>query len=187
MESNIKNAKFTIFNSKEEYLNMREAWKRFHREGHAKGIWTETTHKVHDWRTNTVTEHINKTKHAPLSGMHYILYNLLRGKPAHSGFMQDWTHPTDGYANYYCSLESQLEEATKPLIFSEKTTESGKKWAADRQRWAFERLILPFRMVACQEDPLHSTLTEEHLAAVLKLMKEGHYRDLLEDEEEAVA
>ena len=177
MESNIKNAKFIIFNSKEEYLNMREAWKRFHREGQAKGVWVETYHKVRDWKTNSVVDHVNKTKHAPLSGMHYILYNLLRGKPAHCGFMQDWTQPTDGYANYYCFLERQLEEAIKPLVFADNATDWSKKWATECKQTAFERLTKPFG----------ETLTEEHLATVLKLMKEGHYRDLLEDEEEAVA
>lgn len=177
MESNIKNAKFTIFNSKEEYLNMRQAWKDYHNQGHAKGVWVETYHKVRDWKTNSVVDHINKTKITPLGPSHYILYNLLRGKPAHIGFMQDWTQPTDGYAGAYVSLENQLEVATKPLIFADNTSEGSKKWAIEWKQRAFERLMKPFG----------ETLTEEHLATVLKLMKDGHYRNLLEDKEEEEA
>ena len=174
MESNTKNAKFTIFNSKEDYLNMRQAWKDYHTNGHAKGKWVETTHKVRDWKTNSVVEHINKTKHTPLGAEHYILYNLLRGKPAHIGFMENWMEITDGYAHAYVFLETRLEEATKPLVFAADSTEWSKKWVAERKQLALERLMKPFG----------DALTEEHLATVIRLMKEGHYRALLEDEEE---
>lgn len=181
METNIKNAqlelplKNRLFSTKEEYLAMRQAWKDYHNQGHAKGEWVETTHRVRDWSTNTVVEYINKRKVTPLDGMHYILYNLLRGLPAHRGFMQDWTQPTDGYASEYVGLEPMLGEATEELVFGDDSSESYMKWKKERKEKVFQELTKPFG----------DAVTAENLATVLKLIEEGHYRNLLEDEEAA--
>lgn len=175
MESNIKNAKFIIFNSKEEYLAMRQAWRDFHNSGRAKGSWVEEQHKVYNWRTRSTTLHTNRKKITPLSGCDYLLYNLLRGKPAHHGFMSDVCNPTEGYVDCYLALEQRIKRAVTVPVFSENTSESTRKWALEHKASSLAMLKKPFG----------DALTEDHLRTVLDLWQKGHFLASVEDLEEA--
>lgn len=76
----IENARTTLFQSKEDYLAFRQAWKDFHNSGKAKPIQTPFEYKIQD----RIYTRRDKTK--PLKSYHYMLYNILRGKYAETGY-----------------------------------------------------------------------------------------------------
>lgn len=122
----IEDAKTRFFNSKEHYLNFKQAWKDFHNNGdHIK--WSE-------WETPT--GRMAKTKCPLLNSSHYMLYNLLRGYDISRGFTE---HGENGWA--------ANEEAASHIIRTARrlddiNTESnwGRKWA----REAVDKMLLPF-------------------------------------------
>lgn len=73
---NIENAKTRFFESKEHYLNFRQAWKDFHNNrNHMKAfVWTDQHGKKHDCEVPLLTS------------SNYMLYNLLREYDITYGF-----------------------------------------------------------------------------------------------------
>lgn len=156
-----ENAKTTFFNSKEDYLAMREAWKKFHRTGQAKAVWTEkevvrrrynmTTH-----RTEEIAS-IEKSKSTPLSAEHYILYNLLRGKDLREGFTPIKNEAKlnahrywPGLASYSCepnpwyAFNDGLCSLIRDLTDANQSIEGKREWDVHRIKRAQELLLLPF-------------------------------------------
>ncbi len=85
----IENARTTLFQSKEDYLAFRQAWKDFHNSGKAKPTFTLFEGKREVWEPGkgyVKVPFTRKDKHTALSSYHYMLYNILRGKYAETGY-----------------------------------------------------------------------------------------------------
>lgn len=122
----VENAKTRFFESKEDYLKFRQAWKDFHNNrDHMRTF--EYTDESGEKRTGEV---------AVLNSSHYMLYNLLRGYEAHRGFSEDSDH---GWLAYDYAL-SHLLRAIKDLQQVNSTYEYSRKSA----RKGLEALVLPF-------------------------------------------
>lgn len=162
----IENARTTLFQSKEDYLAFRQAWKDFHNSGKAKPIWTPFEYKIQD-RIYT-----RKDKTKPLKSYHYMLYNILRGRPAELGYSplvnagklnanRYWPATTKYNCNpnpmqaMHCAAVELLR--TLDLIKSDKALPS---W----QQRRVDELMLPFgntiskESLAAIEEPLHAWL-----------------------------
>lgn len=74
---NYKIDKFKIFTSKEEYLNFRNTWKSFIRQGLHKPYYVEYKRS---WLKPNDPNYIEKVKHSPLKTYYHLLYCLLIGK-----------------------------------------------------------------------------------------------------------
>lgn len=159
-----------LFNTKEEYLAMRQAWRDFHNNGHAKAEWAETTHKVRDWRTNSVIEYTNKRTVSPLDGYHYMLYNLLRGLPSTRGFFDPKAEEgTEGWLNalrmlrFYIPMALPEEIEIPPFI-----ARRGQEVIDDYLAQVEERRQRHLKMLT---EPFGDTVTEEHLKQVLEVIQ----------------
>jgi len=85
----IEDARTRFFNTKEDYLAFRQAWKDFHNSGKAKpviSIYEGTYEKYEQGKGYIEVPYTRKDKSTPLSSYHYMLYNLLRGKSATEGY-----------------------------------------------------------------------------------------------------
>ena len=134
----IENAKTRLFESKEHYLQFRQAWKDFHNSD--KLVWREDV-EVYCWsqRKNVIMKNV---KHTSLSAEHYMLYNLLRGYDAQRGFREDGDHGWSKceYAVWQINrVALQLKDVNAPS--------SSRKWA----REMIEELLLPFDGTVTQE------------------------------------
>jgi hypothetical protein len=156
-----ENAKTTFFTSKEDYLAMREAWKKFHRTGQAKGVWSEKEivrrrYNIETHKTEEITC-IEKTKSKPLSAEHYILYNLLRGKDLRTGFTPIKNEDKLNAHRYWPGLASfsskpnpwfafndALVNLIRDITYACQITEGKKEWVVCQTQSSRERLLLPF-------------------------------------------
>ena len=128
----IENVKTRFFESKEHYLNFRQAWKDFHNSD--KLVWREDV-EVYSWAYNkNVT--MKNVKYTSLSAQHYMLYNLLRGYEAHRGFTE---HGEFGWVAYDNALSSLLRSISD-IADVNSPSETRRKWARER----VDALILPF-------------------------------------------
>jgi hypothetical protein len=85
----IENARTTLFQTKEDYLAFRQAWKDFHNSGKAKPTFTTfegTYEKYEPGKGYIKVPYTRRDKSKPLSSYHYMLYNILRGKYAETGY-----------------------------------------------------------------------------------------------------
>jgi hypothetical protein len=85
----IENARTRFFNTKEDYLAFRQAWKDFHNSGKAKPVistFEGTYTKYEQGKGYISVPYTRKDKNKPLSSYHYMLYNLLRGRSATDGY-----------------------------------------------------------------------------------------------------
>jgi len=122
----IEDAKTRYFNSKEDYLQFRQAWKDFHNNGHhvEVGEWT--------------TPHGNvKTYRRPrLNSSSYMLYSLLRGYDIKHGYVE---HGENGWA--------ACEAAATDIIRTARNLKDVNAESAYSRKWAREsvaKLMLPF-------------------------------------------
>ncbi len=127
----IENAKTELFESKEHYLQFRQAWKDFHNSG--KVVWREDI-EVYSWaeRKNVIMKNVKQTS---LSAEHYMLYNLLRGYDAQRGFREDGDHG-------WCMCEHAVWE-----IYCAASRLQNVNASSDSRKWAremVEDLLLPF-------------------------------------------
>jgi hypothetical protein len=155
-----------LFNTKEEYLAMRQAWKDFHNNGHAKAEWVETTHKVWQWHSKSYIEFLNKTKVSPLDGDHYMLYNLLRGLPKHRGFLSDDKESTIGYEDAIQVLRRYIPIALDKDVKIPPFVQHRGEEAIEKYRQQHEERRLEFLHMLTK--PFGNTVTEEHLKLVLE-------------------
>jgi hypothetical protein len=127
---NIENAKTRFFESKEHYLNFRQAWKDFHNnEEHIeRGEWTTPHGNVKEYKTPL------------LSSSHYMLYNLLRGydikygyTPLQSGKEHLKWDACNCAASDICRVSKRLEDVNSPSNFSR-----------EYARREIDALLLPF-------------------------------------------
>ncbi len=123
---NIENAKTRFFESKEHYLNFRQAWKDFHNnEEHIeRGEWTTPHGNVKEYKTPL------------LNASHYMLYNLLRGYDIKHGFSE---HSEHTWAMCYDAAVT-LVRISKEL----EDVNSSSKFAREFARKRIENLLLPF-------------------------------------------
>ena len=151
----VENAKTRFFESKEDYLKFKQAWKDFHNSD--KLVWRERV-DVTPWDARfeypgTMPEEERTyamQKRTSLSAEHYMLYNLLRGYEAHRGFSpltnegrlnatSTWGGEHQPWAAYECA-KSELLREIKRLKDVNSPSECSRKWA----REAYEALVLPF-------------------------------------------
>ena len=127
---NIENAKTRFFESKEHYLNFRQAWKDFHNnEKHIeRGEWTTPHGNVKEYKTPL------------LSSSHYMLYNLLRGYNVKYGYtpLQSGKEYLKWNACEYAAADilrvsKRLEDVNSPS-----------KFAREYARTSIDALLLPF-------------------------------------------
>lgn len=128
----MENAKTRLFESKEDYLKFRQAWKDFHNSG--KVVWREDK-EVYCWETSGYVT-MKNVKCTALGAEHYMLYNLLRGYDSRRGFSEDADH---GWLAHDYAL-STLLRTIKDLQNVNSTYEYSRKSA----RKGFEALVLPF-------------------------------------------
>jgi hypothetical protein len=128
----IENAKTELFQSKEHYLQFRQAWKDFHNSD--KLVWREDV-EVYSWNLNrNVT--MKNVKRTALGAEHYMLYNLLRGYDAQRGFREDSDHGWCAceYAAYNIRRAAlRLKDVNSPYDSSRTTS-----------RELIENMLLPF-------------------------------------------
>lgn len=123
---NIENAKTRFFESKEHYLNFRQAWKDFHNNrDHMRSF----TYK--DWKGK---EHTGEV--AVLTSSHYLLYNLLREYGVQYGFTE---HGENGWDACYWAAVDILRRA-KDL----QDVNNEWKYRRESARKDIEDLLLPF-------------------------------------------
>ena len=127
---NIENAKTRFFESKEHYLNFRQAWKDFHNnEEHIeRGEWTTPNGNVREYKTPL------------LSSSHYMLYNLLREYDIKYGF----TPLLEG--NEYKQWEACHHAAADIFRVSKRLADvnSPSKFSREYARKDVDALLLPF-------------------------------------------
>lgn len=133
---NIENAKTRFFESKEHYLNFKQAWKNFHNSD--KLVWREDV-EVYSYNLDrNVT--MRNVKHTSLSAQHYMLYNLLR----EYGIQRGFTPPKDAKEHQkwdtcnYTAVE--IFRASKRLADINSTSKSSREYA----RKDIDALLLPF-------------------------------------------
>lgn len=127
---NIENAKTRFFESKEHYLNFRQAWKDFH---------NNNNHiKIVEWTDERGNE--RKGKVSILTSDHYLLYNLLRGYDIKYGF----TPLTSGEEHLKwgaCGIAAaEIFRTSKRLG----DVNSPSKFSREYARTAIDTLLLPF-------------------------------------------
>ena len=152
---NIENAKTRFFESKEQYLNFKQAWKDFHNSD--KLVWRED---VEIFVYSTSQKGIMKNvKQTALSAEHYMLYNLLRGYESDRGFREDSDHG-------WCACEYALWQIAR---VAKNMKDVNGKYAINRKssRSAIDRLMLPFG----------DTLTQEMIRDVGKAITEQFYNN----------
>ena len=80
----IEDAKKRFFNSKEDYLKFKQAWKDFHNSDKLK--WYKNV-DITFWDAPATQERVYaRTKFTALNAEHYMLYNLVRGYEITRGF-----------------------------------------------------------------------------------------------------
>jgi len=133
---NIENAKTRFFESKEHYLNFKQAWKDFHNSD--KLVWREDVEVYSYNLERNVT--MRNVKHTSLSAQHYMLYNLLR----EYGIQRGFTPPKDAKDHqkwdtcYYTA--SEIYRTSKRLADINSTSKSSREYA----RKDIDALLLPF-------------------------------------------
>lgn len=133
---NIENAKTRFFESKEQYLNFKQAWKDFHNSD--KLVWREDVEVYSYNLERNVT--MRNVKHTSLSAQHYMLYNLLR----EYGIQRGFTPPKDAKDHqkwdtcYYTA--SEIYRTSKRLADINSTSKSSREYA----RRDIDALLLPF-------------------------------------------
>ena len=123
---NIENAKTRFFESKEHYLNFKQAWKDFHNnERHIeRGEWTTPHGNVREYKTSL------------LDSSHYMLYNLLRGYDIKHGFSE---HSEHEWAMCYDPAVTIARIAAEL-----KDVNSSSKFSRNFARKRIGKLLLPF-------------------------------------------
>jgi len=138
---NIENAKTRFFESKEQYLNFRQAWKDFHNnEQHIeRGEWTTPHGNVKEYKTPLLTS------------SHYMLYNLLRGYDIKYGFtpLQSGKDHLKWNACDYAAID--IFRTSKRL----EDVNSTSKFSREYARKDIDALLLPFG-----GDVTHETLRD---------------------------
>ena len=122
----IEDAKTRYFNSKEEYLQFRQAWKDFHNNEHhiERGEWTTPHGRVREY------------KRPLLNSSSYMLYSLLRGYDITRGYSE---HSEHGWAA--CEdAAAEIMQVARKLKDINATSSWSRKWA----RESIEKLLLPF-------------------------------------------
>jgi len=128
----IENAKTRLFESKEHYLNFKQAWKSFHNSD--KLVWREDV-EVYVYNQNKYAT-MRNVKHTALSAEHYMLYNLLRGYSSERGFREDGDHGWTAceYALWQINRTAKnLKDVNSEYAINRKST-----------RAAIDKLLLPF-------------------------------------------
>lgn len=150
----IENAKTDLFESKEHYLQFRQAWKDFHNSD--KLVWREDV-EVYSWaeRENVIMKNVKRTA---LSAEHYMLYNLLRGYDAQRGFREDSDHG-------WCACEYAAWEIRRIAVRLKDVNDPNYKLNRNSSREMFEKLMRPFG----------GTVTQEMLIEVGKAITEQFY------------
>jgi len=133
---NIENAKTRFFESKEHYLNFKQAWKDFHNSD--KLVWREdVVVYAYNLDRNVIMRNV---KHTSLSAQHYMLYNLLRGYDIQRGFTPPKDAP-DHQKWYTCEYTAvEIFRASKRLADINSTSKSSREYA----RKDIDALLLPF-------------------------------------------
>jgi hypothetical protein len=164
----IANAKSAFFNSKEEYLAFRQAWKDFHNSGKAKAEWKETSYLSWDYGTREYVKKVHKVKYTALAAHHYLLYNLLRGKPSHCGFFEAG-NPTEGYKEAVNMLLSLYQRYFRTDI--KFASDSVRAYHLQNRTEAATGLLLPFGNTISEETlanllhAIHNAVNEKELEA----------------------
>lgn len=78
----IEDAKTRFFNTKEDYLKFKQAWKDFHNDGHVVEIREVD---IAPWGSKEKI--MVEVKYPQLQSGHYMLYNLLRGYEISRGYV----------------------------------------------------------------------------------------------------
>ena len=128
----IENAKTRLFESKEHYLNFRQAWKSFHNSD--KLVWREDE-EVYVYDQNKYVT-MRNVKHTALGAEHYMLYNLLRGYNSERGFREDSDHG-------WTACEYAVWEIWRVAV---RLKDVNSKSSSSRRysREAISKLLLPF-------------------------------------------
>jgi len=130
----IEDAKTRFFNSKEDYLNFKQAWKDFHNDGHV----VET--REYKDRLGTHEYKVNM-----LDSTHYMIYNLLRGYESHRGFTpivnegRLGAHCGSPWYNYDLTVSNLIQSARRV-----KDINSESEFSRRYAREAVDKLRLPF-------------------------------------------
>ncbi len=143
----IEDAKTRFFQSKEDYLKFKQAWKNFHNDG-----------KVVEWKEIDISPWDSKekimanVKFPQLNASHYMLYNLLRGYEIHRGFVplvnEGRLNAHGGSPWYNCDeAVSRIIRAARYLKDVNAESSWSRKWA----REAVDKMLLPFGDIVSNE------------------------------------
>lgn len=133
---NIENAKTRFFESKEHYLNFKQAWKDFHNSD--KLVWREDV-RVYVYNTNSYAT-MKNVKHTSLSAEHYMLYNLLREYDIKRGFTPLTTGDIHSPLEACDYAAAEIYRTAKRLADINSTSKSSREYA----RKDIDKLLLPF-------------------------------------------
>ena len=130
----IEDAKTRFFNSKEDYLSFKQAWKDYHNDGHVVELREyKDADGTHEYKANT------------LNSTHYMLYNLLRGYESQRGFapiVNEGRLNAHGGSPWY-----SYEETMGSIIRTARRIEdvnSESEWGRRYAREAVDKMRLPF-------------------------------------------
>jgi len=165
-----------IFETEKQYYAFLSAWKSFHNSPAIKGEWKKVEGKSY---RNPGIKYSHFIKQTPLDAVHYILYNLIRGKPTKKGFYNDPNQRLrlrfyDHLIGRPTTLDT-YERAFKSLLYYLKTIENNMdlEWADGYPRlrgvdyktpydYASRSLLIPFG----------NTLTKKHMKVICSLVSE---------------
>jgi len=151
----IENAKTRFFESKEHYLNFRQAWKTFHNTDKLK--WYDDVDVTY-WDAPASQPRVYaKKKFTALDASHYMLYNLLRGYNSERGFREDSDH---GWTACEYAVWEIWRVAVRLKDVNSKSSSSRKY-----SREAINKLLLPF----------NDTVSHQMLYEVGKAISEQFY------------
>ena len=135
---NIENAKTRFFESKEQYLNFKQAWKTFHNSGKLK--WYEDVDITFWDAPATQDRTYAKKKFTALNAEHYMLYNLLR----EYGIQRGFTPPNDAEEHqkwHTCEFAAiEIFRTARRLADINSASKSSREYA----RKDVDALLLPF-------------------------------------------
>jgi hypothetical protein len=167
--------KHRLVQSKEEYESMVAAWKNYHNREGIRGCIVEEKYVVRNHWGGSRVLFINRKKVTPLSGYHYILYNIFRDRPPWEGVivgsdktifkcrLRGDTLPV-GYRRQTQKLFHQLSRALY-VNQKEKEEDSRLNWSELGMKWkreAIEEISRPFG----------KDLTERQLGILLPIVKD---------------
>lgn len=172
----IDNAKQRFFNSKEEYLAFRQAWKDFHNN---QPLFEIKEIDVTPWelkRDKTKAPIYAKVKVSTLRVEHYVLYNVLRGHDSHRGFnplkRESRLRGCYGYSSTPRPWFAVEEALWRLSQFADDLSDN------KRSSWEVERIAKRFEDIS---KPFGGRLKHETMVTIAQLIKAHIQKQLTQE------